>query len=85
MDVDFVRKIAELEIGVETADFAADQLILTSKPGESPGAAAELLNIRMRELDQSLTELAVEAIGYYGLGESHGEEESPALQGNDVP
>lgn len=66
-DGDFTLKIAELEIGVEAADFAADQLILTSKPGESPGAAAELLNIRMRELDQALTELAVEAIGYYGL------------------
>lgn len=64
---DFVRKIAELEIGVEAADFAADQLILTTEPSASPGAAAELLNIRMRELDQSLTELAVEAVAYHGL------------------
>ena len=66
-DGDFVLKIAELEIGVEAADFAADQLLLTSRPGESPGSAAELLNIRMRELDQALTELAVEAVGYQGL------------------
>jgi alkylation response protein AidB-like acyl-CoA dehydrogenase len=66
-DPDFARRLAELDIGVEAADFAADQLILASKPGESPGAAAELLNIRMRELDQALTELAVDAVGYYAL------------------
>ena len=66
-DSDFAQQIAELEIAVEAAEFAADQLLLTSKPNQSPGSAAELLNIRIRELDQSLTELAVEAIGYYAL------------------
>jgi acyl-CoA dehydrogenase len=66
-DADFAQQIAELEIAVEAAEFAADQLLLTSKPNQSPGSAAELLNIRIRELDQSLTELAVEAIGYYAL------------------
>jgi acyl-CoA dehydrogenase len=66
-DPDIARKLAELEIGVEAADFAADQLILTAAPDESPGPAAELLNIRMRELDQALTEMAVEVVAYYGL------------------
>jgi acyl-CoA dehydrogenase len=66
-DVDFARRLAELAIGVEAVDFAADQLILTTNPSASPGSAAELLNIRMRELDQALTELAVETVGYYGL------------------
>lgn len=67
MDREFATQIAELEIAVDAAEFAADQLLLTSKPHQSPGSAAELLNIRIRELDQSLTELAVEAIGYYAL------------------
>jgi acyl-CoA dehydrogenase len=66
-DADFASRLAELEIGVEAVDFAADQLILTTDSHASPGAAAELLNIRMRELDQALTELAVEAVAYYGL------------------
>jgi alkylation response protein AidB-like acyl-CoA dehydrogenase len=66
-DHDFARQLAELEIAVDAAEFAADQLLLTSKPHQSPGSAAELLNIRIRELDQSLTELGVEAIGYYAL------------------
>jgi alkylation response protein AidB-like acyl-CoA dehydrogenase len=68
-DPDFARHLAELEIGVAAVDFAADQLLLTTDPSASPGAAAELLNVRMRELDQSLTELAVEAVAYYGLPE----------------
>lgn len=66
-DMDCAHRLAELAIGVEAVDFAADQLVLTADPAASPGAAAELLNIRMRELDQALTELAVAAVGYYGL------------------
>jgi alkylation response protein AidB-like acyl-CoA dehydrogenase len=66
-DRHFAQQIAELEIAVDAAEFAADQLLLTSKPNQSPGSAAELLNIRIRELDQALTELAVEAIGYNAL------------------
>ncbi|MDX2277881.1 MAG: acyl-CoA dehydrogenase family protein [Hyphomonadaceae bacterium] len=64
-DPDFSRKLGLLEIGVEAADFAADQLILAATSGSAPGYEAELLNVRSRELDQSLTELAMEAIGYY--------------------
>jgi acyl-CoA dehydrogenase len=68
-DADFMLRIAALEVKVDAAEFAADQLLLTSKPGESPGAAAELLNIRLREVDQALTHLAVEAIGYRALAD----------------
>lgn len=63
----FARKLARLEIGVEAADFAADQLLLTTPAGSSPGSGAEMLTVRNRELDQALTELAAEAVGYYGL------------------
>jgi acyl-CoA dehydrogenase len=65
----FARRLMRLEIAVEAADFAADQLILTTPAGASPGSVAELLTIRNRELDQALTELAAEAVGYYGLPE----------------
>lgn len=68
-DPDFSARLTRLEIGVEAADFAADQLILTTEPGASPGTAAELLNIRSRELDQALTELAMQAVGYHGLAD----------------
>jgi acyl-CoA dehydrogenase len=70
-DPDFARRLAELDIRVEAADFAADQLILTTPPGSSPGTLAELLNIRSRELDQALTELARDAIGLHALADQH--------------
>ena len=65
----FAARLARLEIRVEAADFAADQLILTTPPGSSPGPQAELLNIRSREIDQALTELAHDAIGPYGAAD----------------
>jgi len=65
----FARRLAEIEIRVEAADFAADQLLLTTPPGQSPGTQAEMLNIRSRELDQALTELAIDAIGPYACAD----------------
>lgn len=81
-DPDFSRKLARLEIAIEAADFAADQLLLTTPAGSSPGATAELLTVRNRELDQSLTELAVEAVGYYGLPDQY---EARRVASNTAP
>jgi alkylation response protein AidB-like acyl-CoA dehydrogenase len=64
-DPDFARKLALLEIGVEASDFAAHQLISVAGAGALPGELAELLTVRTRELDQALTELAMEVAGYY--------------------
>jgi alkylation response protein AidB-like acyl-CoA dehydrogenase len=65
----FAARLARLEIRVAAADFAADQLILTTPANTSPGAHAEMLNIRIRELDQVLTELAHDAIGSYAAAD----------------
>lgn len=62
-DPDFSRRLGLLEIGVEAAAAAAEQLVQLARSDAPPGTEAELLNIRGRELDQALTELAVEAIG----------------------
>ena len=64
-DPDFTRRLGLLEIGVEAVDFASGQLIERSSGGDAPGWEAELLNIRCREIDQALTELAMEAVGLY--------------------
>jgi len=64
-DPDFTRRLGLLEIGVEAVDFASGQIIELTDSGGTPGWEAELLNIRCRELDQALTELAKEAVGLY--------------------
>ncbi|MCR6645349.1 MAG: acyl-CoA dehydrogenase family protein [Terricaulis sp.] len=64
-DPDFSRKLGLLEISVEAANAVAEALVLGAAAGAAPGPEHTLLNIRNREIDQALTELAVEAIGYY--------------------
>jgi acyl-CoA dehydrogenase len=62
---DFARRLALLDIGVQASEFACTQVIASERAGEPPGSDAELLIIRSRELGQALSELAMEAIGYY--------------------
>ncbi len=82
-DPDFSRRLGLLEIGVEAAGAAAEQLIRMSNTDTPPGAEAELLNIRGRELDQALTELAMEAIGTTAAPDQRGarfvESDMPAI------
>lgn len=68
-DPAYRARLARLEARVEAAEFAADQLILTTPVGQSPGAHAEMLTIRTRELDQALTELAHDVIGVFGAAD----------------
>ncbi|HEX4198942.1 MAG TPA: acyl-CoA dehydrogenase family protein [Caulobacteraceae bacterium] len=65
-DPDFSRRIAELAIGVEAMEFASRQEFAKAKNGEPPSPRNELLQIRSKQIGQSLTELSMEAIGYYG-------------------
>ena len=66
-DPDFARRLAELEIGVQALDFAASQVWGGPDRAAPTQLVCELLTIRNREIDQALTQLAVDAIGYYAL------------------
>lgn len=63
----FSRKLAALQIEVETLEWSVLR-VLTDAPSEHPsGACASVLKIRGSELQQRLTELAVEALGQRAL------------------
>jgi alkylation response protein AidB-like acyl-CoA dehydrogenase len=66
-DPDFSRHIAEVAIGVEAMDFASQRHFARTKQGDPPNSGHELLTLRSKELGQRLTELAMEAVAYYGL------------------
>jgi len=66
-DADFARRLAELEIGLQALDFAASQVWGGPDGGAPSQLVCELLTIRNREIDQALTQLAVDAVGYYAL------------------
>jgi len=65
-DPDFSRRVADLAIGAEAMDFASRQEFANSRNGDPPSPRNELLQIRSKQIGQSLTELAMQAIGYYG-------------------
>jgi alkylation response protein AidB-like acyl-CoA dehydrogenase len=65
-DVDFARHVAEVEIELQAVDFASRQEFAKTRKGEPPGSRHELLTLRSRSLGQRLTELAMQAVGYYG-------------------
>jgi alkylation response protein AidB-like acyl-CoA dehydrogenase len=65
-DVDFSRKIADLEIDLTALEFTELRVLANEAQGKGPGAESSLLKIKGTEVQQRLTELTLEAVGHYG-------------------
>jgi alkylation response protein AidB-like acyl-CoA dehydrogenase len=66
-DKAFMRKVAEVEIEVTALEFTENRIKAALGSGQSPGALASMTKILGTELSQRITELAIEAVGVYGL------------------
>lgn len=66
-DQAFMRKLAEAEIEVTALEFTENRIKAALGSGQSPGALASMTKILGTELSQRVTELAIEAVGVYGL------------------
>ncbi|HVZ70597.1 MAG TPA: acyl-CoA dehydrogenase family protein [Rhizomicrobium sp.] len=66
-DEDFRRKLAAMEIRVEALNAVELRIFSAMSSGEAAGPASSMLKCSGSELQQDITELAVEAIGYYAL------------------
>ena len=64
-DPDFSRKIAELEIDLTTLEITELRTLARESAGKGPGPESSLLKIKGTEIQQRLTELAMEAVGNY--------------------
>jgi alkylation response protein AidB-like acyl-CoA dehydrogenase len=64
-DMTFRRKLAETEIKLEALEYAELRMLAAESAGKAPGAEASLLKIRGTEVQQAITELTMEAVGYY--------------------
>jgi len=62
----FKRKIAELETDLTALEFTELRSLAGESAGKPPGAEASLLKIKGSEIQQRITELALEAVGHYG-------------------
>jgi hypothetical protein len=64
-DKDFARKVAELEIDLTALEFTELRTLAREEAGRGPGPESSLLKIKGTEIQQRLTELAMEAVGNY--------------------
>jgi acyl-CoA dehydrogenase len=65
-DPDFSRRLAEHAIAIETIDFAERTVLSALREGDPPPPALPLIRIRSRDVAQMLTEMAMDAVAYYG-------------------
>ncbi|MBT3627691.1 MAG: pimeloyl-CoA dehydrogenase large subunit [Rhodospirillaceae bacterium] len=61
----FAGKMADLEIDILALESLVLKIVADEAAGRTPGAEASILKIRGTEIQQRLSELALEAIGYY--------------------
>ena len=66
-DTAFRRKLAEAEIFLERVTVLELQVLAATHKGESPGAISSVLKTLGSEVKQQITELAAEAVAWYGL------------------
>jgi alkylation response protein AidB-like acyl-CoA dehydrogenase len=64
-DPDFRRKLADMEIKVETLNATELKLFSGRTTGESMGAVSSMFKLEGSEAQQAITELALEAVGIY--------------------
>ncbi len=62
----FRRKVAELEVDLTALEYTELRTLAGEAAGKGPGAEASMLKIKGSEIQQRITELALEAVGHYG-------------------
>lgn len=77
----FRRKVSELEVDLTALEYTELRSLAGEAAGKGPGAEASLLKIKGSEIQQRITELALEAVGHYGApyfrGFGEGDNEHP--------
>ncbi len=66
-DDEFKRKINSTEIAISAMEFTELRILSSLTAGKNVGPESSLLKCRGTELQQELTELALEAVGNYGI------------------
>ncbi|MCB1685284.1 MAG: acyl-CoA dehydrogenase family protein [Pseudomonadales bacterium] len=63
----FARRLNEAEIFLSRVEVLELRVLAATQTGASPGAISSVLKTLGSEVKQQITELAAEAVGYYGL------------------
>ncbi|MDK1023011.1 MAG: acyl-CoA dehydrogenase family protein [Gammaproteobacteria bacterium] len=66
-DADFRTKLADIEIQLMALEMTELRTLATVATGHAPGPESSILKIKGTEIQQRLTELAIEATAYYAI------------------
>jgi len=66
-DGDFSRDVARVEVELQALEMTELRLLMQAAAGAAPGAEASMLKIRGTDIQQDITELTMQAVGYYGF------------------
>lgn len=66
-DEKFRDKIAAVEIELMALEYTTLRIVSAANAGQAPGPESSLLKYRGTEIQQAITELMLEAVGYYGF------------------
>lgn len=79
-DKEFRRKLAEVQVDLTALEYTELRTLASESAGSGPGVESSLLKIRGTEIGQRITELTLEAVGYYGYPFING----PMTDGSNV-
>ena len=76
---EFARKVAEVEIDLTALEFTELRTLAAEARGRAPGPESSILKIKGTEIQQRITELTLEAVGYYAYPDARafGDNEYP--------
>lgn len=66
-DQRFRSKIADIEVELMALEMTSRRVLSNLSAGTAPGAASSLLKVKGTEVQQAITALLMEAVGYYGF------------------
>src|SRR6201986_1721360 len=68
---EFARKVADLEIQLTGLEYTELRTLAQEAKGQMAGPESSILKIKGTEIQQRITELVVEAVGYYAMPDQH--------------
>jgi hypothetical protein len=76
---EFARKVAEVEIDLTALEFTELRTLAAEARGKPAGPESSILKIKGTEIQQRITELTLEAVGYYAYPDARafGDNEYP--------
>ena len=83
-DKRFRDRLTTLEMDLKALEFTELRILSEENKGLAPGPEASLLKIRGSEIQQRITELTMNAVGYYGISNDLAKSNTDRINSNQI-